>query len=150
MDIRSSALLTDLYQLTMLQGYMEQGMEGTAVFEFFTRKMPKQRGFFMAAGLEQLIGFLEGFRFTPWELDWIAKSGLFSKSFVDYLEGLRFNGDLHAMPEGTVFFAASFFERNQTMARSQSRPSGARRGVPRGRSMRKGGMVFKPKKTARK
>ena len=59
MDIRSSLLLTDLYQLTMLQGYMEQGMEETAVFEFFVRKMPAQRGFFMAAGLEQLVEFLE-------------------------------------------------------------------------------------------
>ena len=104
MDIRSSALLTDLYQLTMLQSYMEQGMEETAVFEFFVRKMPKQRGFFMAAGLEQLVEYLESVHFTPWELDWIEKSGLFSKSFVDYLERLGFSGDLHAMPEGTVFF----------------------------------------------
>ena len=104
MDIRTSILLTDLYQLTMLQGYMEQGMEETAVFEFFVRKMPKQRGFFMAAGLEQLVEFLEGVHFTPWELDWIKKSGLFSNSFVDYLARLTFSGDLHAMQEGTVFF----------------------------------------------
>ena len=104
MDIRSSTLLTDLYQLTMLQGYMEQGMEETAVFEFFVRKMPPQRGFFMVAGLEQLVEFLEFVHFTPWELEWIAKSGLFSQSFVDYLEGWGFRGDLHAMPEGTVFF----------------------------------------------
>ena len=104
MDIRSSVLLTDLYQLTMLQGYMEQGMEETAVFEFFVRRMPEQRGFFMAAGLEQLVEFLEHIHFTPWELDWIEKSRLFSKSFVDYLARLTFSGDLHAMPEGTVFF----------------------------------------------
>ena len=104
MDIRSSVLLTDLYQLTMLQGYMEQGMEETAVFEFFVRKMPQQRGFFMAAGLEQLVEFLEAVHFTSWELDWIDNSGLFSKSFVDYLGRLGFSGDLHAMPEGTVFF----------------------------------------------
>jgi nicotinate phosphoribosyltransferase len=88
----------------MLQGYMEQGMEETAVFEFFVRKMPKQRGFFMGAGLEQLVEFLENVHFTPWELDWIDKSGLFSKSFVDYLERMTFSGDLHAMLEGTVFF----------------------------------------------
>lgn len=103
-DIRSSILLTDLYQLTMLQGYMEQGMEETAVFEFFSRKMPSQRGFFMAAGLEQLVEFLEHARFTPQELDWVAQSGHFSQSFVDYLERWRFDGDLHAMPEGTIFF----------------------------------------------
>ena len=104
-DIRSSILHTDLYQLTMLQGYMEHGMEDTAVFEFFVRTMPPQRGFFMAAGLEQLVEFLEQARFTSEELAWVAKSGLFSQSFVDYLERWKFSGDLHAMPEGTIFFA---------------------------------------------
>ena len=104
MDIRSSVLLTDLYQLTMLQGYMEQGMEESSVFEFFVRKMPPQRGFFLASGLEQLVEFLENVHFEPWELEWVRKSGHFSQSFVEYLERLRFTGDLHAMAEGTVFF----------------------------------------------
>ena len=104
MDIRSSVLLTDFYQLTMLQGYLERGMEDIAVFECFVRTMPPQRGFFMAAGLAQLLEFLENVRFTPDELEWVANSGRFSRSFVDYLEGFRFAGDLHAMPEGTVFF----------------------------------------------
>ena len=103
-NIPSSALLTDLYQLTMLQAYMEAGMEETAVFEFFVRKVPPQRKFFMAAGLEQVVDFLEGLRFAPWELEWISESGRFSKSFVEYLETLRFAGDLQAMREGTVFF----------------------------------------------
>ncbi len=104
MDIRSSVLLTDFYQLTMLQGYLERGMEDIAVFECFVRTMPPQRGFFMAAGLAQLLEFLENVRFTPDELEWVTNSGRFSRSFVDYLEGFRFAGDLHAMPEGTVFF----------------------------------------------
>ncbi len=104
MDIRSSVLLTDFYQLAMLQGYLERGMEDTAVFECFVRTMPPRRGFFMAAGLAQLLEFLENVRFTPDELEWVADSGRFSRSFVDYLEGFRFAGDLHAMPEGTVFF----------------------------------------------
>ena len=104
MDIRSSVLLTDFYQLTMLQGYLERGMEDTAVFECFVRTMPPQRGFFMAAGLAQLLEFLENVRFTPAELEWVANSGRFSRSFVDYLERFRFVGDLHAMPEGTIFF----------------------------------------------
>jgi len=64
MDIRSSILLTDLYQLTMLQGYLDQGMDETAVFEFFVRKIPPQRGFLIAAGLEQVVEFLENLRFT--------------------------------------------------------------------------------------
>lgn len=104
MDIRSSAFLTDFYQLTMLQGYLERGMEDTAVFECFVRTMPPQRGFFMAAGLAQILEYLEHVRFTPAELDWVANSGRFSRSFIDYLERFRFAGDVLAMPEGTVFF----------------------------------------------
>src|SRR5262245_12471053 len=100
----ASALLTDLYQLTMLQGYFEQGMEDTAVFEFFSRQLPPTRGFLMAAGLEQVLDFLEHVRFTPQELDWLAHSGRFSRAFIDYLEQLRFAGDIHAMAEGTIFF----------------------------------------------
>ncbi len=88
----------------MLQGYLEQGMEDTAVFECFVRTMPPQRGFFVAAGLAQLLEFLENVRFTPKELEWVANSGRFSRSFVEYLEQFQFAGDLHAMPEGTVFF----------------------------------------------
>src|SRR2546426_7323654 len=62
----SSALLTDLNQLTMLQGYLQQRMEDTAVFEFFVRKLPPRRGFLVAAGLEQALSYLENLRFTPW------------------------------------------------------------------------------------
>jgi nicotinate phosphoribosyltransferase len=101
---RPSALLTDLYQLTMLQGYVDRRMEETAVFEFFVRKLPPRRGFLVAAGLEQALDYLETLRFTPWELEWVRKSGRFSGALVEYLARLRFTGDVHAMPEGTVFF----------------------------------------------
>src|SRR5207253_3056161 len=104
MNQPSSALLTDLYQLTMLQGYLEQRMECTAVFECFVRKLPPRRGFLVAAGLEQALSYLETLRFTPWELDWIAKSGRFSAALVEYLTQFRFTGDVHAMPEGAIFF----------------------------------------------
>src|SRR5881409_4416486 len=104
MNQPSSALLTDLYQLTMLQGYLQQRMEDTAVFEFFVRKLPPRRGFLVAAGLEQALDYLENLLFTPGELDWIAKSGRFSTALVEYLTQFRFTGDVHAMPEGTVFF----------------------------------------------
>ena len=100
----SSALLTDLYQLTMLQGYLQQRMEDTAVFEFFVRKLPPRRGFLVAAGLGQALDYLEYLRFTPGELEWIAKSGRFSTALVEYLTQFRFAGDVHAIPEGTVFF----------------------------------------------
>lgn len=101
----SSALLTDLYQLTMLQGYFDQGMEGTAVFEFFVRQLPPARNFLVAAGLDQALEFLENLRFTAAELDWIANHGAFRPDFVNYLERVRFTGDVHAMAEGTLFFA---------------------------------------------
>ncbi len=99
------ALLTDLYQLTMLQSYLEHGYTDTAVFEFFSRKLPPERRFLLAAGLEQALDYLEGLRFTEPELDWIRRSGRFSRDFADWLEGFRFTGEVHALPEGTPFFA---------------------------------------------
>ncbi|KPK19339.1 MAG: nicotinate phosphoribosyltransferase [Betaproteobacteria bacterium SG8_41] len=104
MDPLHSPLLTDLYQLTMLHTYYRQRMEATAVFEFFVRKLPEHRNFMMAAGLEQALDFLEQARFGPEELEWIARSGLFTPEFPKHLEQWRFSGDVHAMPEGTIFF----------------------------------------------
>ena len=97
-------LLTDLYQLTMLQTYHERGMQDTAVFELFVRKMPAGRSFLMAAGLEQALEFLEAAAFTREELDWLAGTGRFDRRFIDWLAHWRFTGDVHAMPEGTLFF----------------------------------------------
>jgi nicotinate phosphoribosyltransferase len=104
MDPLRSPLLTDLYQLTMLQTYYRSRMEKTAVFELFVRKLPANRNFMMAAGLEQALDFLEQARFGPEELDWVARSGLFTAELVKHLERWRFTGDVHAMPEGSVFF----------------------------------------------
>ncbi len=99
-----SILLTDLYQLSMLQAYGEGGMVRTACFEFFVRKLPARRGFLMTAGLAQVIEFLKTLRFTPEDLDYLRSSGRFDPDFVDRLADLRFTGDVDAMPEGTVFF----------------------------------------------
>jgi nicotinate phosphoribosyltransferase len=104
MDPLASPLLTDLYQLTMLQAYYEQEMTGTAVFELFVRKLPPGREFLVAAGLEQALDFVAGARFGPEELEWIERSGLFGPGFAGRLAGWRFSGDIHAMPEGTLFF----------------------------------------------
>ncbi len=104
MNNESSLLLTDLYQLTMLQGYFERGMNETAAFEFFVRKLRPGRGFLVAAGLEQALDFLEQARFTPQELDWLRSTKRFSDDFVDSLANWRFAGDVQAMPEGTVCF----------------------------------------------
>lgn len=102
MNPLSSPLLADLYQFTMLQTYLEQDMNEIAVFELFVRKLPPGRNFMVAAGLEQVMEFLENLRFTPEELDWLATR--FPKYVITYLEQFRFDGDVHAMPEGTLFF----------------------------------------------
>ena len=99
-----SALLTDLYQLTMLQAYFDRGMNQPASFEFFVRKLPAQRNFLMAAGLEQVLEFLGGLRFGAGEIEWLAGTGRFKPAFLRSLEDLRFTGDVWAMAEGTVFF----------------------------------------------
>ncbi len=99
-----STLLTDLYQLTMLQGYLDQDMNEVAVFEFFVRKLPAERGFLVSAGLEQVLQYLENLRFSIEELDYLRSCGRFSDDFIEYLAELRFSGHVHAMAEGTVFF----------------------------------------------
>jgi hypothetical protein len=104
MDRADSPLLTDLYQLTMMQAYLDHGKTGIAVFEFFMRKLPANRRFLLAAGLEQALGFLENLRFPPDDLEALRASGRFSSSLIDYLAAFRFTGDVHAMPEGNVFF----------------------------------------------
>jgi len=99
-----SILLTDLYQLSMLQAYAEGGMQARASFEFFVRKLPQRRGFLMAAGLTQVVEFLETLRFTSDDLDYLHSSGRFGRDFIEGLAELRFTGDVDAMPEGTIFF----------------------------------------------
>jgi hypothetical protein len=101
MNPAASPLLTDLYQLNMIQAYLGHGETKTGV----VRKLPPQRGFLMAAGLEQMLDFLENLRFSAEELDWLARSSRFGKGFLEHLARLHFIGDVHAMPEGTVFFA---------------------------------------------
>ena len=105
MDPATSPLLTDLYQLNMMQAYLDRGMTETAVFEFFVRKFPARRGFLVAAGLEQVLDFLESLRFSGAEIDWLRRSGRFSAALLDYLAAFRFTGDVDAAAEGTVFFA---------------------------------------------
>jgi nicotinate phosphoribosyltransferase len=104
MEALQGALLTDLYQLTMIQAYLESGQTDTAVFEFFVRKLPPQRSFLMAAGLDQALDFLENLRFSTNELSWLEKTGRFNVRLIDYLANFRYSGEVHAVPEGTLFF----------------------------------------------
>ncbi len=103
--IDPSPLLTDLYQLTMLNSYWEKNMDAAAVFEFYVRALPQERGFLLAAGLEHCLDYLENLRFTTEEIAALGKSGHFSEAFLQSLTAFRFTGDVDAMPEGTVFFA---------------------------------------------
>lgn len=99
-----SLLLTDLYELTMLEAYSAYGMTETAIFELFVRKLPPGRSFLVAAGLEQAVRYLESMRFSNDDLTWLRSSGTLSHKFIDKLKDFRFTGSVDAMPEGTVFF----------------------------------------------
>lgn len=99
------SLLTDLYQLTMLDAYRCSRMADTAVFEMFVRRLPPGRGYLLAAGLEPALDYLENLSFDDDELDWLESGGHFGRDFVDWLAELRFTGDVWAMEEGEVFFA---------------------------------------------
>ncbi|MGI8527587.1 MAG: nicotinate phosphoribosyltransferase [Pseudolabrys sp.] len=100
----TSPLLTDLYELNMVQAYLDRGENKPAVFEFFVRKLPARRSFLMAAGLDTALEFIEALRFSSAEIDWLRSTGRFRQNMLDYLAGFRFTGDVHAMAEGTVFF----------------------------------------------
>jgi len=100
-----SPLVTDFYELTMLQAYFDCGMNDTSTFEFFIRRLPTGRNFLMAAGLAQVVDYLESLRFAAAEIEWLAGTERFSPAFLDLLANFRFTGDVEAMPEGTVFFA---------------------------------------------
>ena len=104
--MRYSPLLTDLYELTMLAGYLEEGMaEKPAVFDLFFRKNPFEGGYAIFAGLEPALDYLENLRFFPEELTYLHGLGLFKPLYIDYLRDFRFHGTITAPPEGTVVFA---------------------------------------------
>jgi len=100
----ASPLSTDLYELNMVQAYLDRGEQAEAVFEFFIRRLPARRNFLLAAGLETVLDYLETLRFTPQHIAWLKQTGRFKANLLDYLASFRFTGDVHAMPEGTVCF----------------------------------------------
>jgi nicotinate phosphoribosyltransferase len=100
----TSPLTTDLYELNMVQAYLERGENNEAVFEFFVRRLPARRGFLLTAGLEDALEYLETIKFSDEEIDWLKKSGRFNDRLIDFLASFRFTGDVHAIPEGTVCF----------------------------------------------
>ena len=100
----TSPLSTDLYELNMIQAYLDRGEDREAVFEFFVRRLPERRGFMLAAGLEDALQYLESLHYSEEELAWLESSGRFRKNLLDFLKGFRFTGDVHAVPEGSACF----------------------------------------------
>ena len=101
---RDAALFTDLYELTMAASYLREGMRGPATFSLFVRQLPRDRSFLVAAGLEDVLNFLRGFRFSDEALLYLDSLDLFDPVFLEFLRDLRFRGLVRALPEGTVVF----------------------------------------------
>ena len=102
---RDFALLTDLYELTMMQGYYETGAhKRQVVFDLFYRKNPSGNGYAIAAGLQQAIEYLDELRFSAEDIAYLESLNIFSEGFIAYLKDFRFTGEVYAIPEGTVVF----------------------------------------------
>ena len=97
-------LLTDFYELTMMQGYYEKGQNETVIFDVFFRQNPSNGGYSICAGLEQVIEYVKNLNFTYEDVDYLRSLGMFSEDFLHYLSGFHFTGDIYAIPEGTVIF----------------------------------------------
>lgn len=104
-DDQNFALFTDLYELTMAQAYVEEGLDDQAVFSLFVRRLPEDRNYLMACGLASVLRYLENLRFGAQEIYYLASLGRFSETFLNWLSGFRFTGTVHAVPEGTPVFA---------------------------------------------
>jgi len=101
----NAILLTDFYELTMLQSYFHEGMNGTAVFDLFVRRLPEKRNYLVACGLEHVLAYLETASFSPEALSYLKSLNRFSDEFLNSLADFRFTGDIYAVPEGTLVFA---------------------------------------------
>lgn len=104
MNSRNLTLLTDLYELTMMQGYFERQENDIVVFDVFFRSNPCGSGYSIAAGLEQVIDYIKNLNFSYDDVDYLRKLNMFSEDFLHYLSGFHFSGDIYAIPEGTVIF----------------------------------------------
>ena len=97
-------LLTDLYELTMMQGYFKNPTDQVVVFDAFYRQNPCDGGYAIAAGLEQVIEYVRDLHFSPDDVEYLRGLNLFDDDFLEYLRGFHFTGDIYAIPEGTVVF----------------------------------------------
>jgi nicotinate phosphoribosyltransferase len=103
-EINELGLLTDLYEFTMAEAYFQSEMFAPATFSLFIRDYPPNRGYFISAGLESVLDYLEQIHYSTGDLDYLASTGLFSDDFLQFLGNFRFSGDVYAIPEGRLFF----------------------------------------------
>lgn len=102
---RNLTLLTDFYELTMMQGYFRNEYANeNVIFDAFYRRNPDGNGFSVCCGLEQVIEYIENLRFEKEDIDYLRSTGKFGEDFLEYLSGFRFTGDIYAIPEGRVMF----------------------------------------------
>ena len=102
---RNLTLLTDMYELTMMQGYFKNAHANVdVIFDMFYRRNPDGNGFSICCGLEQVIDYVENLRFNKDDIDYLSSLGIFDGDFLDYLADFRFTGDIYAIPEGRVMF----------------------------------------------
>ena len=104
MSTMNLTLLTELYELTMMQGYFESKKNDTVIFDAFYRKNPSGNGFAIAAGLDQVIDYIKNLTFDKDDIVYLRSLKLFDEDFLDYLSNFHFSGDIYAIPEGTVVF----------------------------------------------
>ena len=103
-DNRNLTMMTDLYELTMMQGYFKNPTDQIVVFDAFYRNNPCNGGYAIACGLEQVIDYIRNLHFSPEDIEYLRGLGLFDDDFLEYLRGFHFTGDIYAIPEGTVVF----------------------------------------------
>ncbi len=99
-----AALFTDLYEITMAEAYLDEGLTDAAIFELFFRRLPPTRSYALLAGLEHVLDYLETFAFDDAQIDWLRSLGKFREPFLAQLRHMRFTGEVWAIPEGTIVF----------------------------------------------
>ena len=105
MDRQNLTLMTDLYELTMMQGYFKhKDRNETVIFDVFYRNNPLDSGYAISAGLKQVIDYIKNLHFSKQDIDYLSSLGIFDSDFLDYLDTFQFTGDIYAIPEGTVIF----------------------------------------------
>jgi nicotinate phosphoribosyltransferase len=104
MSTMNLTLLTDLYELTMMQGYFKNNKTETVIFDAFYRTNPSDNGYAITAGLEQVIDYIKNLRFNDDDIEYLKGLSIFDEDFLEYLRNFRFSGDIYAIPEGTVVF----------------------------------------------